>query len=67
MFVLYYIYSMYFFLFCDVKLQKEFSPDSLQIFCSLEGIGVSVINHIPNEVAYCTITRYMYDQFTFEL
>ena len=37
--------------------QTRVSPDKIQFFCSLEGLGISLVNNTPKEIAYFTIIR----------
>lgn len=48
-------------------LQSRYKPSwgfseresaDLQVICSMEGVGVSLLNDKPLEVLYCTIHRY---------
>jgi vacuolar protein sorting-associated protein 13A/C len=44
----------------DIKFTKKMREHSdladFQCFCSLEGVGLSLVNDSPKEVAYCTIS-----------
>ena len=38
---------------------EQMQQANLQVFCSMEGVGVSLVNDRPVEVMYCTLHRYI--------
>ena len=40
-----------------VALDNGQLKSNLQVFCSMEGIGVSILNDRPVEVIYCSVIR----------